>query len=91
MSEIVKRNVVLFPVLFALQFLAFHLAYDFFPGDGVRIHIFLIVWFLVWVTWFAAAYRQAKRKWLYFTLILILSVAGQFLSWISFLYFLFHG
>lgn len=91
MSETVKRNLVLFSVLFLLQFAAFHLAYDIFPGDGERIIAFLIVWFLVWAIWFSAAYRQAKKKWLYIALIFILSAAGQFLSWITFLLRLIHG
>lgn len=87
MSEITKR----FVLLFIGQLPAFHVVYALLPGYGIWIIILLIVWVLAWMTWFTIANQHVKKKWLYLPLALIIAIAGQLLSWITFLIRLIHG
>lgn len=80
-SEIVKR----YCILFALQLPAFHLAFALFPGNGMLIFPFLIIWVLALMVWFTISNRRVKKKWLHIPLAFVISIAGQLLSWISFL------
>jgi hypothetical protein len=86
-SEIVKR----YWILFALQLPVFHLAYAVFPGDGTLIIPSLIIWVLVSMTWFTISNQPMHKKWLHIPFAFLISVAGQLLSWISFLIRLIHG
>jgi len=87
MGEMWKRTAS----LFIWQLPAFFFVYSLLPGSGIWIIVGLIVWFLLSMTWFAVANREAGKKWLYFPLACIIAAAGQFLSWIGFLAWLFHG
>jgi len=87
MNNIWKRYLLLFIV----QLPAFHFSFALFPGYGYKIDTFLIVWALGWMTWFTLTHKQVKKKWLYIILAFIIVIAGQLLSWISFLFRFLHG
>lgn len=78
-------------LLFFGQLPAFYLVYALLPGYGIWIFIALLIWILITMTWFAVTNRHSKKQWLYLPLALIISVAGQLVSWIIFLFLFLNG